>query len=500
MILLSVAEIARITGGRLDQVTDPEAAVRGPVVIDSRRAQPGSLFAALPGERADGHDFVGSARAAGAVAVLASRPAGVPAVIVPDVAAALAQLAHYVAERLSGAGQPGNAPAGQGGPGTAAGLTIIGITGSAGKTTTKDMTAQLAERLGPTVAPEGSYNNELGHPLTVLRADEQTRYLVLELSARGVGHIAWLCGIAPPRLGAVLNVGRAHLGEFRTREAIAQAKGELVEALPADGTAVLNADDQLVAAMAERTAARVVTFGRSDRAGSAADVRAEDVRCDPAGRPAFTLVTPSGSAPVRMNLRGEHNVSNALAAAALAAELGMEPAAAADALSAAAPRSKWRMDVTDRPDGVTVINDAYNASPEAMASALRTLAAMTGSAGSGTARRSFAVLGCMAELGEHSAELHREAGAAAAAAGVTGLIVVGGDAAPMLEGAKAERQWNGELVHVPDPAAAVEALSQRLAPGDVVLVKASRAAALERVALALLAPGRTQPAADGGAT
>jgi UDP-N-acetylmuramoyl-tripeptide--D-alanyl-D-alanine ligase len=484
VIPLSVAEIARIVQGRSDQVTDPDAVVRGPVVIDSRRVQPGSLFAALAGERADGHDFAASAVAAGAVAVLASRPAGVPAVIVPDVAAALARLARYVAGRLSAPDRVAD--------GT--GLTVIGITGSAGKTTTKDLTAQLVERLGPTVAPEGSFNNELGHPLTVLRADERTRYLVLELSARGLGHIASLCAIAPPRLGAVLNVGRAHIGEFRTREAIAEAKGELVESLPAAGTAVLNADDPLTAAMAPRTAARVVTFGRS----AGADVRAEDIRTDCDGRPAFTLVATTGGAParapVRLNFTGEHNVSNALAAAALAAELGMDPAAIAAALSEAAPRSKWRMEVTERPDGVTVINDAYNASPEAMASALRTLAAMAGGGPdqppSGR-RRSFAVLGCMAELGEHSAELHREAGALAARAGVTGMIVVGDPAAPMLDGAKSQQQWSGDLVHVPDPAAAVEALSQRLGPGDVVLVKASRAAGLERVALALLDGGTT---------
>jgi UDP-N-acetylmuramoyl-tripeptide--D-alanyl-D-alanine ligase len=250
---------------------------------------------------------------------------------------------------------------------------------------------------------------------------------------------------------------------------------------------VLNADDPLTTAMAERTAARVVTFGRS----AGADVRAEDVRPDAQGRPSFTLVFARGpvKAPVRLNFRGEHNVSNALAAAALAAELGMDTAAIAEALSTAVPRSKWRMEVTDRPDGVTVINDAYNASPEAMASALRTLAVMSGEASS--RRRSFAVLGYMAELGDHSDELHREAGALAARTGVTGLIVVGDEAVPMLDGAKAQPEWQGELVHVPDASAALRALAQRLGPGDVVLVKASRAAGLERVALALL---------DGGAT
>ena len=230
VIPLSLAQIAEITGATLDRAPDPHALVTGPVVIDSREAKPGGLFAALPGERVDGHDFAGAAVAAGAVAVLASRPVGVPALVVPDVQAALALLARAVIDRLPG-------------------LTIAGITGSSGKTTTKDLLAQVAERLGPTVAPAGSFNNELGHPLTVLRADERTRYLVLELGARGRGHIARLCAIAPPRLGAVLNVGRAHVGGYFADQAeVAQAKGELVEALPADGVAVLNADDSAVMA------------------------------------------------------------------------------------------------------------------------------------------------------------------------------------------------------------------------------------------------------------
>ncbi|HUK71519.1 MAG TPA: UDP-N-acetylmuramoyl-tripeptide--D-alanyl-D-alanine ligase [Streptosporangiaceae bacterium] len=465
MIPLSLAQIAAITGAGLDQVADPGAVVYGQVVIDSRRAGPGGLFAALPGERFDGHEFARAAVRAGAVAVLATRPPGVPgvpALIVPDVPAALAALARENTERLRGL----------------SGLTIAGITGSAGKTTTKDLTAQLAERLGPTVAPEGSFNNELGHPLTVLLAGERTRYLILELSARGLGHISRLCEIAPPRLGAVLNVGRAHIGEFGSLDAVAAAKGELPEALPAGGVAVLNADDPRVAAMAGRTAARVVTFGRSSRAV----VRAADVTLDTDGRPAFTLVTPEGAASVRLNLRGEHNVPDALAAAALAREFGMAVDAVAAGLCAAVARSKWRMEVTERPDGVTVINDAYNASPEAMASALGSLRAMSRAQ---QGRRAFAVLGHMAELGEASAPAHEEAGALAARAGVQALIVVGDEAAPILSGAKSEPGWQGDLLHVPDGRAAVAAISGLLAPGDVVLVKASRAAGLERVALTL---------------
>ncbi|MBO0775080.1 MAG: UDP-N-acetylmuramoyl-tripeptide--D-alanyl-D-alanine ligase [Actinobacteria bacterium] len=456
MIALSLAAIAGITGARLDLVPDPAAMVTGPVVIDSRTAGPGSLFAALPGERVDGHDFAPAARAAGAVAALASRPVGLPALVVPDVPAAMARLARAVAGALPG-------------------LTVAGITGSAGKTTTKDLAAQLVENLGPTVAPRESYNNEIGHPLTVLRCTVATRYLILELSARGMGHIARLCEIAPPSLGVVLCVGHAHTGEFGGLAEVARAKSELPAALPPHGVALLNADDPWVAAMARQTPARVVTFGQSPQA----TVRAAGVRLDEQGRPGFTLVTPAGSAPVQLRLYGEHNLVNALAAAALASELGLGVAAVAEGLSAAVPRSKWRMEVTERPDGVIVINDAYNANPEAMAAALRTLPVMA------RGRRAFAVLGPMNELGADAAAWHEKVGTLAAQAGVAGLIVVGDEAAPMLTGAKSEPSWRGELAGVPDPDSALEALRRRLRPGDVVLVKASRTVGLERVALAL---------------
>jgi UDP-N-acetylmuramoyl-tripeptide--D-alanyl-D-alanine ligase len=456
VIPLPLAAIAAITGAALDQVPDPATPVTGPVVIDSREAAPGALFAALAGTRADGHDFAAAAVTAGAVAALTSRPVGAPALIVPDVPAALGRLARHVVDSLPG-------------------LTIAGITGSAGKTTTKDLTAQLVETLGPTVSPRNSYNNEIGHPLTVLRVDERTRYLVSELSARGAGHITMLCGVAPPRLGAVLGVGHAHAGEFGSIEEVARAKGELPAALPADGVAVLNADDHRVLAMAGRTAARVVTFGRAP----GADVRAAGVSLDEHGRPAFTLVTDAGSAAVQLRLHGAHNVTNALAAAALAGQLGMAVGAIADGLSAAAARSRWRMEVTERPDGVTIINDAWNTNPEALAAALETLAVMA------RGRRAFAVLGHMRELGARSGELNERAGAQAARTGVAGLIVVGGEAGPMLAGAKAEPSWRGELLHVADGQAAADALGERLRPGDVVLVKASRAAGLQRVALAL---------------
>jgi UDP-N-acetylmuramoyl-tripeptide--D-alanyl-D-alanine ligase len=453
---MTVAEIAEITGAACDPGADLATVVSGPVIIDSRQAEPGSLFAALPGTRTDGHEFAPQAVAAGAAAVLASRPAGVPALIVPDVPTALAALARAVTSRLPG-------------------LTIAAITGSAGKTTTKDLTAQLVESLGATVSPRASFNNEIGHPLTVLRVTEQTRYLIAEMSARGPGHITALCAMSPPRLGAVLCVGHAHAGVFGSIDDVAQAKGELPAALPADGVAVLNADDHRVLAMAKRTAARVVTFGRSP----GADVRAADVVLDEAGRPGFSLITQAGAAPVQLQLHGEHNVANALAAATLAGQLGLDLAAVAAGLSAATARSRWRMEVTHRPDGVTVINDAYNANPEAVAAALSALATMA------RGGRAFAVLGHMTELGAHADDLHEQAGRQAARAGLAGLVVVGEEAAPMLDGAKADPSWHGELVHVPDAAAAAAAVAERVRRGDVVLVKASRAVNLQRVALVL---------------
>ena len=456
MIPLSVAEIAAATGARLDAVSDASALITGPVVIDSRAARPGSLFAALPGTRTNGHAFAAPALAAGAIAVLAARPVGGPALIVPDVQTALGKIARAVIDR-------------------APDLTVVGITGSAGKTTTKDLTAQLIETLGPTVAPPESFNNEIGHPLTVLKITGQTCYLISELAARGLGHITDLCAIAPPRIGAVLCVGHAHAGEFGSLAAIAAAKGELPAALPADGVAILNADDHRVVAMAARTRARVVTFGRTREA----DVRAEHVTMDTLGRPGFRLVMRDAAAPVQLQLYGEHHVQNALAAAAIAAELGMPVADIAAGLSAAVARSRWRMEVTRLPSGVTVINDAYNANPDSVRAALAALAAMS------RGRRGFAVLGHMTELGEDAERLHEEVGAAAAAAGLAGLIVVGEEAAPILIGAKAAPSWQGEPVYVPDVAAAVRAARDRLREGDVVLVKASHSIGLERVALAL---------------
>jgi UDP-N-acetylmuramoyl-tripeptide--D-alanyl-D-alanine ligase len=359
---------------------------------------------------------------------------------------------------------------------------VAGITGSAGKTTTKDLAAALIEPLGPTVSPPNSFNTDIGLPLTVLRADEQTRYLIAEMSARGAGHIARLCTIAPPSIGAVLCVGHAHAGDFGGIDAVARAKSELPAALPPDGWALLNADDPRVRAMAGVTQAQVMLFGRSEDAS----VRATGVTVDGTGRAAFTLTTPAGSAPVRLRLRGEHNVSNALAAAAIADRLGRDAASIAAGLSGAGPRSKWRMEVTERPDGVTVINDAYNANPEAMRAALATLRIMA------RGRRAYAVLGYMTDLGADEVPEHERLGRDAAGADLAGLIVVGDAAAPILAGAKSHPSWRGELVGVPDTGSAIQAVRDRLRPGDVVLVKASRVAAIEGVALALA--GDKEPA------
>ncbi|MFE8951589.1 UDP-N-acetylmuramoyl-tripeptide--D-alanyl-D-alanine ligase [Streptomyces althioticus] len=468
MIALSLAEIAEVVGGQTHDIPDPSVLVTGEVVRDSREAGPGSLFVAFVGERVDGHDFAAQVVEAGAVAVLASRPVGVPAIVVEDVQAALGALARHVVTRL--------------------GATLVALTGSAGKTSTKDLVAQVLRRKAPTVFTPGSLNNEIGLPLTALTATEDTRFLVLEMGARGIGHIRYLTGLTPPRIGLVLNVGSAHIGEFGGREQIAQAKGELVESLPPaeeGGVAILNADDPYVRAMASRTKAKVILFGESGEA----DVSAENVRLTDSGQPSFRLHTPSGASDVTMRLYGEHHVSNALAAAAVAHELGMSADEIARALSEAGSLSRWRMEVTERPDGVTVVNDAYNANPESMKAALRALAAM-GEASRAKGGRTWAVLGKMAELGDEALAEHDAVGRLAVRLNVNKLVAVGGREAAWLQlGAYNEGSWGEESVHVSDAQAAVDLLRSELRPGDVVLVKASRSVGLESVAQALLETG-----------
>lgn len=469
---MTLAEIAEAVGGTLGQDTDGALAVTGPVTVDSRTVEPGGLFAAFVGEHADGHDFAASAVERGAVAVLASRqiagdaqpgPAQpLPTVLVEDVQEALGRLARAVLNRL---------------PDT----TVIGLTGSSGKTSTKDMLGQVLAAHGTTIAPKGSFNNEIGLPLTVLRADESTRYLVLEMGSRGIGHLKYLCEIAPPAVGLVLNVGMAHVGEFGSKEQTALAKGELVEALPKDGVAVLNADDPLVAAMRSRTAARVITFGES----ADADVRATGIELGADGRARFLLhADPHGEPlPVALRVVGEHQVANALAVAATALGLGLPLDAVARGLSAAVALSAGRMAVSERSDGVVVIDDAYNANPESMRAALKALTALTRAR---PGARAWAVLGQMLELGERSGEEHDAIGRLAVRLGVDRLVAVGEGASRIHAGASHEGSWGEESVMVADPDAALALVRAELRPGDVVLVKASNSIGLGRIARALL--------------
>ncbi|MCH9733709.1 MAG: UDP-N-acetylmuramoyl-tripeptide--D-alanyl-D-alanine ligase [Actinomycetia bacterium] len=511
MIELSLARIAEIVGGRLTDISADQAAathVTGTVEFDSRAVTSGGLFLALPGARSDGHDFAAAAVAAGAVAVLAARPVGVPAIVVepapapapdPDtdtdtdsrsgrtagvlehdadgsggaVLAALAKLAAAVAAEL-----------------VKDGMTIVGITGSSGKTSTKDLIAAVLAPLGEVIAPPGSFNNELGHPWTVLRATRSTDYLVLEMSARHPGNIAALAEIAPPSIATVLNVGTAHLGEFGTREAIAATKSELPQAVPASGVVILNADDPVVAQMAAKTAARVVRVGRcSDtaEAGVRVDIWAENVILDPLARACFTLHAGGAQVDVSLAVHGDHQVSNALCAAAVALECGADLDQVATALGGASPASRQRMQVSARADGVTLINDAYNANPDSMRAGLKALAWM--GRGGPPGSRTWAVLGEMAELGEDAISEHDSIGRLAVRLDVSRLIVVGTGRpmSAMLHGAVMEGSWGSEATAVADADTALELLRAELRGGDVVLVKASNSAGLGALADALAA-------------
>jgi UDP-N-acetylmuramoyl-tripeptide--D-alanyl-D-alanine ligase len=444
MIPLSVTEIAAIVGGTVKG--DDTVTVTAPAVLDGRQAEPGGLFVAFAGEHADGHDFADQAGRAGAAAVLGSRPTALPTVVVDDAQAALQALAAHVAARLRDR------------------MTVAGVTGSQGKTSTKDLMGAVFAAAGPTIAAIGSHNNELGVPITVLRADADTRFLALELGARRVGDIAALTDLVAPDIAVVLNVGQAHLSHFGTRAAIARAKSELVQGLAPGGTAVLNADDPAVVAMRALTDGPVLTFGLAEHA----DVRVLDLRLDRLGRPSFTLRAGDHSVRVELPLVGAHQAHNASAAVAagLAAGLPFHPAAAALATAAL---SKWRMELCELDSGVTLLNDSYNANPESARAALDSLAAVAGD-------RRIAVLGVMAELGEDSEAQHRAVGEYAAARADV-VIAVGAAARPIAHGAHG--------IAVADNAAAVDWLRRHLAPGDLVLVKASREARLDEVAAAI---------------
>jgi UDP-N-acetylmuramoyl-tripeptide--D-alanyl-D-alanine ligase len=471
VIAFTVGEIAAIVGG-IVQGVDPELPVTGKVEFDSRRVAPGDLFLAFVGERADGHDFAEAALSAGATAVMTTRSIPSGSIVVVDPIEAITALAKAAARRLT--------------------ARVIGITGSSGKTSTKDLVAQVLSHRGITVAPPGSFNNELGYPYTVLLADERTEFLILETSARRIGHIAQLADIAPPQIGVVLNVGSAHVGEFGSVAAIAQAKGELIEALPdaaTGGVAVLNADDPLVLMMAARTHARVVRVGEHRNA----DIRGEDISIDESGHAHFTLVVGDERAPVDLQLFGEHHVANALAAAGVATVCGMSPAEVAEALSQASVQSRWRMEVTELHGGITLVNDAYNANPESMRAALKALAIMS------RGRRSVAVLGHMAELGVDTAAEHDSLGRLAVRFDIGHLIAVGEQAKPIAHGAALEGSWNGESEWVADTVSAVSRLAEILEPGDVVLVKGSRSAGMESVAEAIaVRRGPAPPVAQAG--
>lgn len=426
----------------------PDPAVDG-LSIDSRSLRPGQLFAAVSGER-DGHDFVAAAVAAGASACLVERVdaaslGATPALVVPSVAEALAGLARVARDRLEV---------------TAAGR-IVGVTGSVGKTTTKDLLASVLARRFPTAASERSFNNELGVPLTLANAPDGTQAVVVEMGARGHGHIRLLCDLARPTVAVVTLVAAVHSEFMGGLDRIAVAKRELVASLPTDGVAVLNADDERVAAMAGATDARVLTFSAAGRPD--ADVRAESVTVGPDLCASFVLCNGADRTPVRLGVRGEHNVTNALAAATAAFALGVS----ADEVAAgvAEPElSPWRMELGRSPAGALVLNDAYNANPTSMVAALRALAALD-------ATRRVAVVGHMAELGADEAAEHRRVAAVAAELGVELVAVRTG-------------------LYGVDPVDGTDGALAALGPigdGDAVLVKASRSAGLEQVAAALLA-------------
>jgi len=456
VIPLRLAELNEALGGSLTlphRVT-ADSSVSGSVQTNSTLVEPGSIFFALPGEVTDGHLFAADAVARGAALVVAERPldVAVPLLVVPNGVTALADLARLVVARVRAAGT----------------LKVIGITGSNGKTTTKNLLSAILSAEGPTVAPAGSFNNHVGAPITMLQVDESTEYLISEMGASRAGEIARLVGIAMPDISVVLKVGLAHAGEFGGIDATQRAKSEIVRELPASAAAVLNADDDRVAAMVGMTAARVRWFGLSPRA----EVRAENVRATASGT-RFTLLVDGTSHEVGLRILGEHHVSNALAALAVARELGVPTERAIAAIEAVPRAERWRMEVLQPGGGITVINDAYNASPDSTAAALKTLAQIRE-----PGQRTVAVLGEMAELGEYSRDEHDRLGRLVVRLNIGKLVVVGEGARHIHAAAGLEGSWDGESVFVPDLDAAYDLLRDQLRAGDVVLVKSSKSARL----------------------
>ncbi|KIQ12409.1 MULTISPECIES: UDP-N-acetylmuramoyl-tripeptide--D-alanyl-D-alanine ligase [Curtobacterium] len=490
MIAMTLAEIATAVSGELiggaqaTDVAEPgDLVVEGSVETDSRLVRPGSVFFALPGEVTDGRRFVPAAVDAGAVLVITPERVDTtaPQIVVTDGYEALAALAHEVVTRVRMSGADRVDADGRPAP-----LRVVGITGSNGKTSTKNMLRTILEQHGATIAPEGSFNNHVGAPISMLRVTYDTRYLVVEMGASGVGHIAKLVSIAEPDLGVVLKVGLAHAGEFGGIEATQRAKSEMVTDLPETATALLNVDDDRVASMRDLTAARVVGFGTS----AEADYRITGIETDRSGT-RFTLtvppVRPEGDRPtdatlsggpdhvdVRLAILGEHHAMNASAALTVAHLWGVPLADGAAALASMTRAERWRMELLQGgPEGVTVINDAYNASPDSTAAALRTLAQIVR-----PGERTVAVLGEMAELGEFSVEEHDRIGRLVVRLGIGQLVVVGRGAMPIHQAATLEGSWDGESVYIEDVDDAVRAMQEMLRPGDVVLVKSSKSAEL----------------------
>jgi UDP-N-acetylmuramoyl-tripeptide--D-alanyl-D-alanine ligase len=454
VIRLTLAEIATILGGRLLAGVPDDTSIDGSVQTDSRLVEPGSIFFALPGEVTDGSLFADAAVAAGAALVVSERELelSAPVLVVSNGVDALAALAGEVVARVRAAGS----------------LSVVAITGSNGKTTTKNLLRAILGAHAPTVAPQGSFNNHVGAPISMLGIDYDTRYLVVEMGASGAGEIARLVAIAKPDIGIVLKVGLAHVGEFGGIDAVQRAKSEMVTDLPVTSIALLNADDDRVAAMAAMTKARVRWFGLSD----SADVRAEDIEATATGT-RFTLVVGEQRMPVRLQILGEHHVLNALAALSVARELGIDLAAAIETLETVARAERWRMELLLPPSGAIVINDAYNASPDSMAAALKTLAQIRGEND-----RTIAVLGEMAELGEYSDEEHDRIGRLVVRLNIRKLIVVGHGARHIHNAAGLEGSWDGESVYVSSAEEAYDLLREDLGTGDIVLVKSSKSANL----------------------
>ena len=434
VVELTVAEVAAATRG---EASGPPATVSG-VCIDSRLAGTGQLFVPLVAER-DGHDFIPAALEAGATAYLTEREPveGTTAVRVDDTMQALTRLGAVARDRLPDA--------------------VTGITGSVGKTSVKDLLAATLATTFRTAASEKSFNNEIGVPLTLLNAADDTERVVLEMGARGIGHIRLLCDVARPTVAIVTMVAEVHTSEFGSIEEVAKGKGELVEAIPVDGHVILNGSDARVRAMASRTDAQVLTYGVTG------DVVAQRVDVDEHLRPRFRLSSPWGTVDVQLAVHGVHQVGNALAAAAAALVQDVPLEAVAEGLGAAG-LSPWRMELGRTPTGATILNDSYNSNPTALAAALHSLAALE-------ADRHVAVLGVMAELGASSDARHAEMGELAEELGIEVVSV--------------DCPAYGVGTDVSTVEAAVEALGA-LGAGDAVLVKASRSAGLERVATLLL--------------